>query len=60
MILLTGSAALHLEINNDNNNNGNNNNNANIYRGRPQSLESAFHEGPLIDCQRVWTLKRFQ
>ena len=27
--------------------NNNNNNNKNIYRGRPQSLEGAFHEGPL-------------
>ena len=25
------------------NNNNNNNNNTNIYRGRPQSLEGAFH-----------------
>ena len=33
--------------NNNNNTNNNNNNNTNIYRGRPQSLESAFHEGPL-------------
>ena len=30
------------------NNNNNNNNNSNIYRGRPQSLKSTFHEGPLI------------
>ena len=28
--------------------NNNNNNNRNIYRGRPHSLESAFHEGPLF------------
>ena len=27
----------------------NNNNNTNIYRGRPQSLESAFHEGLLFN-----------
>ena len=30
-------------------NNNNNNNKTNIYRGWPQSLEGAFHEGPLFN-----------
>ena len=34
--------------NNFDNNNNNNNNNTNIYRGRPQALKGAFHEGPLM------------
>ena len=38
--------------NNDNNNTNNINNNINIntgiYRGKPQSLESAYHEGPFF------------
>ena len=33
---------------NNNNSNNNNNDNKGIYRGRPQSLKSAFHEGHLI------------
>ena len=37
---------IFVEVNDDNNNN----NNTNIYRGRPQSLEGAFHEGPLNDA----------
>ena len=37
----------HSNINNNNNNNNNKNNN--VYRGRSQSLESAFHEGHLFN-----------
>ena len=34
---------------NNNKNNNNTNKITNIYRGRPQSLESAFNEGPLFN-----------
>ena len=46
--MCTGGGLIY---NNNNSNNNNNYYNSDIYRGRPQSLESAFHEGLLFNLQ---------